>query len=684
MALLLQYFREHPWQRRALTALLAVVLGLIAALAWYPRHVDRELLEQLKASDPATVDQAVDTATSRARQKPRFRRLLETQLATKDNGQFLAILQILERLDRFHIPERDPRWYDRETMLRFRALQYTATDQDSPALARSRSMLVYKLLASGRDHSYIHKTMQAAISDRHSLVRIAAADLAGTLGQWELLETLLVGEDPQAAEEAALLAAAANHKELSGFIADRLYETIPEYQRVWTSVRSGQASEAQIRQCIALRDLAGTLAYALCRLDASTYGPGVTDILRRCDDPALVERLAVALVAMDSAEARQCCWDLLSAARRAGRYGPGVLYHAAQELNVPEAAPFALDLLREAGRAETTLSRGQVIGAVEFLRHGGVACPAEVAGVARRHWAPPDGPMLVAIARLLAHQAQASDDSVTSETLQALLRQAALFEVVLSPEETSESTPYGSAAAAAELWLLHPTTRQRIANENNADEREGPDRSSFVSVLRQAAAREDTIAGDHIAWRLGRTDLPEVWDLSRLFLPERDSAPPEYNAAVRNTGMLLAALMDSSPNSHRVLRQLARQGRRGDLLDRGTTFCARLMAGDTEAKPAVRELFGVPEFPMRRACMALLLAGDRWVLDRLVFLSADAPEELARLLIDRGLNDVLADVAPSLPRPWPAASTETRAWQVRIFRTSYLLQRERLWEERAQ
>jgi hypothetical protein len=98
MAGILSYLRTHRWQRRALTASFALVVGVATALVLYPVVEDWLLIADLGDADPKVRIPAIDRAIVGATRSAATLRRIEARLDTDDDVQFDAIVTVLERL----------------------------------------------------------------------------------------------------------------------------------------------------------------------------------------------------------------------------------------------------------------------------------------------------------------------------------------------------------------------------------------------------------------------------------------------------------------------------------------------------------------------------------------------------------------------------------------------------------
>ncbi|HDZ44476.1 MAG TPA: hypothetical protein ENH80_11100, partial [Phycisphaerae bacterium] len=78
----LSYFRQHPWQRRALTFLVSLVIALVAAVTLWPVIDDHLLIRRLGDESDWLRERAVREAATQIRQSPATLRRLQRALRT--------------------------------------------------------------------------------------------------------------------------------------------------------------------------------------------------------------------------------------------------------------------------------------------------------------------------------------------------------------------------------------------------------------------------------------------------------------------------------------------------------------------------------------------------------------------------------------------------------------------------
>ncbi len=509
-----------------------------------------------------------------------------------------------------------------------------------------------------------------AADDPYPPVRVAASPLAARLGEDGLLEDLLADPDPRVVASAALSGGAGERHELAEAIEALLFRAVPELQQAFED--DGRAG--------ALRDVIASCAVALAGLDAGRFSPMLCGLIRQTDDEGLAERLLLIVPMLDRQQAGGAVMARLHRARFAGRRPTGMELWAAGALQLRQAGPFAMDVLRAAARREAGLLESQVLGALGLVSALRLPIRTELAELVETLWYPGRPALLVRLARLLGAQAGSDeyqpDGAPTREECRELLVRATQYATVWETDEgeVTLTTPMGSAAAAVALWLLEPTTTEfdLPAGTTQPDEPilELSVEPNSAFYLREALLDEGAAAGDYVAWRIGLSGRSESAELDAMLLPPRGSERREYNPSVRATGALILALSASGEAQRRTVRERLAMSRPGEaFVARAGRQCGLLIAGDRSVLPAVRELLDYPEYPAPRALLALLAAGDRQTLDWLLWDThwrvQSTPAELADLLVAEGFDDVFWRVAPQLPRPPAEAGQAAQRWVVR-------------------
>jgi len=271
---------------------------------------------------------------------------------------------------------------------------------------------------------------------------------------------------------------------------------------------------------------------------------------------------------------------------------------------------------------------------------------------------------------LQADLPQDDGDSPTRDRCISLLAGGArwvLWQQLPDEPNVLHYTPVASAAAAVALW--------RLGGEDAA------------SALHYAASSRYTLPGDYIAWHVSQTDPAAGTELGVDMLPALD-APHElrvYNDNVRSAGAMMLALSARTDEQRLAAAERIRSrligGEYGgeDVRQvRWSYMCALAITGDDTYRRELSALLSVTEFPRRRLLTGLLLAGDREAMDWLLWHPQFSDASVVELLLDRRIGEVLAAVAPDLPRVERAAPQQVRLWQARILRETYAIRRAKI------
>jgi len=204
-----------------------------------------------------------------------------------------------------------------------------------------------------------------------------------------------------------------------------------------------------------------------------------------------------------------------------------------------------------------------------------------------------------------------------------------------------------------------------------------PDRA--LEALRNACASPVWLAGDYVAWHLGRDEARclQAWEVARrLFGPGVYSDSARAAAAV-----LLSMLARNTGRAEVVARALeerfARQKRRSDADPylRGAYACALLTLGRRDLADEVRTLVESTAFPARRGLTALVLAGEAAGFDHVLAGDSFDPARMDSFLTGRLMARVYASVVPDMPAFDVEAPAAVRAWECRLLRDHYLIHR---------
>jgi len=621
-----------------LTMSLAVVVGAAGALLTYPHVKDYLLIRALGAQGSGRRGRAIARAAAAAKRSPRFLKKLQAALNSQDDRQFEAVVIALRQAGLFDRPGRDPLHVDRMLAIE---LAGTRSAEDPQAAAATRRMILVRVLLSGRDNRYVRKALEAAATDDAPEVRRDAALLAARIGDDATLRRLLGDDDPAVAAGAALDAGLAGRTALIDDISRRM--------------DAGDDTE-----------IVSSAAYALALLDPAGRSAKICRMLRSAKDGSLRDRLLHVMTVLGDAGAKAAVGEVLAAARRPGEIPPAAIV-AGAKLRVHEARACIKSVAADAAREGADVTRLQALAAFDAAWRWPIDVGAEAEALCRRRWGPHLPLTLIAAVRALA------GGGARPGRIQAL-RMAAVWQgSATRPDGPSVKwtvTAIPSAAAAVALWKL----KAPLAGQ----------------YVRNSAACEQTLAGDYVAWHLGRLDGPDAFDLGLAMLPPprvpRAGSEPQpqrvYNENERSAGAMLLALSARTPRQAERARKRIESRLGGGALGgednffvRGAYRCALLILGRADLRATVRQLLETAEFPQRRAATALLVSGDPYALDWMLWGRQRTNDYVAFLLINKGLCEVLAACAAQLPGVDLAASPDLLDWQVRILRDSYALKR---------
>jgi len=643
MLALWSYLRRNRWQRRLLTASLALVLGGAAAVLAVPHVRDYLLLRDLGSADYAVRTAAIRRGIQLAAQSPRTVRRLDAALADADDRTFLAIVTVLKLSGQWAATDRGAPHRDR-----LRAIELETNP--SP---ETRALFLAELALTGRDGASVRRGLAAAVQDAAPAVREGAAVLAARLGGDDALARLLADEDPNVAAAAALDAGLARRTTLAGQLAKLLH--------------AGQTV-----------DVISAAAFALARTDPNAAAAALPGALAAAGDNAQTRaRLLYVACELGGPAGKAAVLDALGEGRRAGRLPTPAALSGAARLRLAAAGPDVRNVLAAACRAESGVLIGQVHAALLAACALDLPVRAEVDAICRTLWRPDPAyrVLLAAAARTLGQQAALlqNDPNAPSEAdCIRTLRMAAVqdYEPTTWPAGTKPrllTTPLPSTAAAAALWRL-----------------ESPLAEEFVARWAGASV---SLPGDFLSWELGRRGEGRAFELGLRFVPPLDAprTEREYNDDRRSTGAMLLALAARSDEQKARARQRIRARLEGGDLGgedsfyvRGAYHCALAILGDAASRTRVAGLLETGQFSQRRAITALTVAGSLRGLDWMLWNPQVGDDDLLFLLIDEGLGDVLATCLPELPRVDPAAGTDLQAFQLRILRDAYVIRRPHL------
>ena len=215
---LLRYFRQHPWQRLAVTLPAAAALGLAVALIAKPIVTDMLLIRRMGSEDAVVRELAIIQAVIRGRESEATVRRLEgaLDLDMDNDARFAALASALNQLGRFNTPDRDPRLIDKLGVIRLK----TTARADSRLLVLDQ--IVRVAFTTDRRNEYISRACALAAGDGEPQIRARAALLAAIIKDDKTLQKLLEDEQGEVKAAAMLDAGLARREGLVEKFAPRL------------------------------------------------------------------------------------------------------------------------------------------------------------------------------------------------------------------------------------------------------------------------------------------------------------------------------------------------------------------------------------------------------------------------------------------------------------------------------
>jgi len=646
MKTMILYLRTHPGQRLALTVSFTAMLAAALAVLLNPVIGDYILIHRLTSSNPKMRTASAERLALRAISSPRALARLETRLATKNDDKFVAAARVLNMIGQFDIPSRPPEMIDR-----WRAIQLTHTTDPN-----SRYAIVWTQCLADRDNAYVRQLLATAAADQFEEIRSLAAIIAAKLPDDATLAKLLADQSANVRGAAAIDAAIARRKDLLQTIAAEHLE--PDNYS------------------------ADCMLYALALTGADLAAPlvadRIADLVCDADDDraaASLDRALLTAELLDDETVTDAILGLFETCSQEGRHPPALAMIVAAQRGMADIAPHVRSVLRTAAdpHKSADVTVGQLMAALQATELLNTPARREVYDVVYSLWAPQREDIMVVAARVLGLQAdmpQESPDVPTRNECIKLLQNACtwmLREQLPDGSDRLQFMPLASASAAAALWNLH-----------------AQDAEHFV---RDAAASQFPLPGDYIAWRIAHTDPAGGMQLGMNMLPALD-APQElrvYNDDERSAGAMLLALSAATDEQRKAAAQRIRSRLIGGEYGgedvrrvRWTYMCALTILRDDTYRNQLSALLSLKEFPRRRLLTALLAVRDAEAMDWLLWHVQFSDAAVADLLLDREMGDLLADVAPDLPRIDWAGRTETRLWQAMILRNTYAIRRRNL------
>jgi len=680
MSVLYTYLRDHPWQRRVLTLLVAVSVSGLAAIVAHPHVRNHALRRNLGSPDDTVQRVAIHKARGLMAVDESVRRYLEavTAAADCDDRTFLAATTAM-------LDEAMPNVSCRpaEQADRYRALML-----ELAPLGQTRRGLAWQLLVGGRVNEHTRRAAAMAAKDEDASVRTVGAALAAKAGDESSLRALLADDDPNVVALAALDAGLTGHTALAADImaamesqweraAGRAARTAPT-----PAITSGPAASGLAARSAELDgdlEVISNAAFALARLAPQVYSGLLAEVLLRTDDPLLRARLLYVMPMLRRDVALRAVSAVLA--------------------NPPNGKPEAAAMLAGASlglQAETEQAVRAVLAAVsgegasaEQLR---AACQVavvleldvgnEVYSLLEDLWTARDVPLRNLLVQLLAAHARrleahppaqtvAPAEGVTLPVTRAECLAMLSTIVQIGPEDLANSIP--AAVAAWELLALNH-----------------PDAWDYV----KEAAASSPLAAFELACRMAHDEDPgRYMDLALNMLPDprrpsEDGWAFDTNVKITAAAWMGLAKLDDNAIAQARQRILLRYNTVRNPYLRQTYDAALLTLGQRNLAAAAREAFNgealwvesnmlfhpdgrFPQFlPVYGAL--LVKSGDRRPLDWLLAGDGLNLTTQAFLLQGMGMAHVVR-LDTDLPGIDPASSGDLQLWQVNILRHTYLL-----------
>lgn len=630
MGAIVSYFRIHPWQRRVLTAMVAITFGFIVAVIVFPHFRDYLIIRDMGSSDEATRTEAMERAVYLAGRDERFRSRLYDALGADSDVQFVSIMKVLGSLK--NAPYLEVLHFDR--MRSIQLIRNNTTDNDFIC-----ERILREIIISGRDNRFVREALETASTHPSPGVRILAGMLAASLEDDETLEKLLADKDNAVVGAAALDAGLAGRGKLAAKIKNLLI----------TAESPTIVSDA---------------AYAVALLDADSAGPEICKRLAATKDDLLRDRLLHVASLLDSDEVRKIVLEVLESTQKAGKHPSAAAILAAGKLGIKQADSYVLAVLREVTSKDVKLHESHMLAAIDAAERLDLTVSKELLQLIPCMWAYEV--TSVRAVRLLFKQVSKLpvSDPLRKDAAKLLGRAAS------SGGQVGGTALLPSAAAAVALWKLNKDPEDKAV---------------------RGLSRSDTLVpGDYVSWYLSLAEPDRAFDLGMRMLPpplergvpQEDQPPRVYNANERCCGAMLLALSARSPQQK--ADAIARIQLRMDKtlittsVERGTLNCALLILNSPQGSR--QQAFGSlmsGVFPEKRAMTALLAVGDKESLDWLL-LSDISHKDSHHLLIAYEVEVLLKAAVPELPEIDVAAEDNLAMWQLKILRHAYAIKRNSL------
>jgi len=662
-----KFVRRHPMFTVLCTGLLTLG-SLSAVVVFYPHWVDSQLLEKLGSSDHMIRGQAILDAGHRAKRRVEMKDKLVASLDTSADTRFYAAVSALNRAGLFKSSVSNLMHIDRAM-----ALELATTPE-----ADTQLWILSQVIKNRRDNKYVHQALKAAAASKSAYVRASAALLAALLTDDATLAALLEDAEPSVQAAAALDAGLARRETLGDALVAKLSDSRAE--------------------------VSGSAATGLAHMNGDKYGDTLCKLLLETKDADLRQRLCWAMTILKSDQAARTVGKLLTSARGNRTPSPMALV-AAGKLQVTEAEEDIRTVLAAAAR-DGKINRYLVHSAVTAAGALKLPVRTELHQICLKYWNPDwrSELMFASAAGLLGQQAAADanqgPDAPTKNECQDVLIRAAYYTRLQTTTEPAEpegrvlTTPIASAAAAAAIWLLNPTSDtsvqlKQVTSDSGAITFAG--RGTAGARIVMDAAEASVVISDYIAWTLAHSGRPEAFEMGLRMLPA-GSAPLDehvYNENVRGAGATLLALAAKTDEQKQIAAQRIRErlepadnhSGEDDPVLAGRYRCALLILGDRNLLDKIRDQRNNGGHAVPAAFGALMLAGDIEAFDYLLYNTHIPAQDVASYMIYDGLDRVLAACAGSLPTIEISAPPKIQLWHANIVRDYYVIHRDTILQE---
>jgi hypothetical protein len=658
MIAIIKFMNRHPLGVILLTSLLT--LGSMGAmLLFYPQWVDQQLIDKLGSSEYMVRGQAIVEAATRAKNREQMRQKLIATLNTENDKQFFAIFTVLNASGP---QDTDSLHFDRALAIEFA----TARDIDT------KIWLLSQIIKKRHDNRYVRQMLKAAAASKEIAVRTDAALLAAMLKDDAILGKLMDDKDPTVRAAAALDAGLAGIASRGDTLVEKLTD-----------------SDANV---------AGNAAAGLAYLDPDKYGPELCKLLTETKNADLRERLFHVMTILNNDIARKAVNKPMSSPNPIDSATP-MRFLAASKLHAAGPAGSIRLVLTDAVK-NPKINRYLIHSAIVAAGDLNVPARKEIYQICKKYWNPDwrSKLMFAATARLLGRQTANDTDqpagAPTRLQCENMLISAAYYthrQPTTGPAAPIKKTPIASAAAATAFWLLHPSSDpniqlEKVTSDSATTEFTGRNVSGANVIM--YAARASILAGDYIAWYVGRSGKDEAFKLALRMLPPLDAPIGQhiYNENLRGSGAMMLALAAKTDEQKQIAIQRITERlepgktHRGedDPVLAGRYRCALLILGESNQLKLVIDQRNNSGHAIPAALTALILAGDIETLDYLLCNSNVPPRDIAAYIVSDGLDRVLAACAPDLPIIDPSAPWEIQLWQAQIVSDYYVLHRRTL------